>query len=177
MTRTKQPRHRSAQNQSDQSQGSSRRASEILAAVRPIAERTAAAHALELWDISFVRVAGRDTLRVAADRVGAVTSGELAQMADDLSRELDHSDTVPGSASYVLEVTSPGAERRVSTPDQFRVCRGRLAVISLRDGTQLEGVIEDAGATAVSIETSARTQEIAYENINSAELRVPRVGN
>lgn len=77
---------------------SSRSSREVLAAVRPIADRLATVHGLVLWDVSFVRVAGRETLRVSCDRVGGVGSDDLALYTEDLSRELDHTDAVPGDA-------------------------------------------------------------------------------
>jgi ribosome maturation factor RimP len=130
-----------------------------------------------LWSVGFTRVAGRDTLRIAADRVGGVRSDELAVFAEELGRELDHTDAVPGQASYVLEVTSPGAERKLHAPEQFRVCRGLVARVWLKDGRPpLDGVIGDGNDEGIDIETEGGAQRVRYEDIDRAQLRVTEIG-
>jgi ribosome maturation factor RimP len=138
----------------------------------------AAVHGLVLWDIGFVREAGRETLRVACDRVGGVVTEELAVLAEDLSRELDHTEAVPGERRYVLEVTSPGAERRLRTPEQFRVCVGRDARVSLRDGRVVEGKISD-GTTdeVIEMETQEGAVRVFLEDVARAQLVVRGIGN
>lgn len=155
-----------------------RKASDVLPAVRPIAERLAAAHGLFLWDVVFVREAGRETLRVACDREGGVESGELSALAEDLGREIDHADAVPGDTPYVLEVTSPGAERKVSTPEQFATCRGRRVRIAFSDGRDpLEGTILDAADNVLRIQiTTDEEAHVPYDLIAEARLRVEGIG-
>jgi ribosome maturation factor RimP len=144
--------------------------------VTPIADKLATIHGLVLWSVRFERTAGRDFLRVACDRVGGVGSDELALYADDLGRELDHTDAVPGKAGYVLEVTSPGAERKLDAPEHYRVCRGRVVRLSFKDGRPaLDGVIGDAGTGGVDIETAEGTAHVAFEEIARAQLRVTEI--
>jgi ribosome maturation factor RimP len=81
--------------------GGGRRPAEIAAAARPIAQDVAASHGLVLWGITFLRDAGRETLRVAVDRTGGVNADELASCSEQLSRELDRADVVPGDSRYV----------------------------------------------------------------------------
>jgi ribosome maturation factor RimP len=147
---------------------------EVVAAVRPIAEQLATAHGLLCWGVVFKREAGRETLRVACDRVGGVGSDELALYADDLSRELDHTDAVPGEQRYTLEVTSPGAERRLDGHEQFGVCVGRDARITLRDGRVVEGKIGDpqSKGKVVEVETSDGAVRVFFDDIRSAQLVV-----
>jgi ribosome maturation factor RimP len=154
-----------------------RSARDVVAAVRPIAAKLAEIQGLVLWDVGFVREAGRESLRVACDRVGGVVSEELAALAEDLSRELDHVDAVPGDRRYVLEVTSPGAERRLRGPEQFRVCVGRDARVALRDGRVVEGKISD-GTTdnVVELETPDGAVRIFLQDIARAQLIVRGIG-
>lgn len=148
----------------------------MIAAVRPIAERVAAIHGLMLWDIRFVREAGRETLRVACDRVGGVVADELAAVSDDLSRELDHSDAVPGNARYVLELTSPGAERRLDGPEQFGVCVGRDARLTLSDGRVVEGKIVKTTEKVVELGTDEGAVRVFFDDIRSARLVIRSIG-
>lgn len=146
---------------------------DVVAAVRPIASELADVHGLVLWDMAFKREAGRETLRVACDRVGGVGSDELALYADDLSRELDHSEVVPGDRRYVLEVTSPGAERRLLTPVHFQTCIGRDARLTLSDGRVVEGKLGETTDNTVEVETSTGPVRVFFEDIARAQLVLP----
>jgi ribosome maturation factor RimP len=128
-----------------------RRAADVLASVRPVAAAVADACGVVLWDISWKREAGRDTLTVACDRRGGIGSDELAKVSERLSRALDDADAIPGNGRYVLEVTSPGAERRLTTAGQFEVCTGREAHVVTADGRALDGKIEEANERSVQI--------------------------
>jgi ribosome maturation factor RimP len=149
-----------------------RSAASIVGAVRPTAERVAAEHDLVCWDVAFLREAGRDTLRVACDRRGGVTADDLAVYSEALSREIDREDVVPGEATYVLEVTSPGAERRLETAEQYEVCTGRVARLSLTDGRTIEGPIAGVSARAVEIGGEEGTTRALFEDIAKAQLVV-----
>jgi ribosome maturation factor RimP len=144
----------------------------VTDAVKAIAKALAEANDLVLWDIAYVRDAGRETLRVACDRVGGVNADDLATYSEQLSRELDRTDVVPGEARYVLEVTSPGAERKLVTPEQFRVCVGRQALVVLRDGRTVEGPI--AAVTDRSVEISGEEEGVRalFDDIAKAQLVV-----
>jgi ribosome maturation factor RimP len=145
--------------------GSSARRSnkEITSAVRPVAETLATRSDLVLWGVTFVKVAGRDTLRVSLDRLGGIDADELARYSESLSRELDRTDAIPGDQSYMLEISSPGAERKLETPEQFAVCIDREAKVTLNDGRTVEGKITSVTDDTVAVEGSApvRFSEIA----------------
>lgn len=162
--------------QKDRPPAPRRRGPDVIAGVRPIAERLAAVHKLVVWDITFLQEAGRETLRVACDRVGGIVSDELAALAEDLSRELDHVDAVPGEKRYVLEVTSPGAERKLHTPDQFSLCVDRDARVVLRDGRVVEGKIGDVADKTVDITTDDGSVRVFLDDVARAQLVVRGIG-
>lgn len=149
-----------------------RRSQEVVVAVAPVAEQLAQTYDLVVWDISFRKEAGRETLRVALDRIGGVSSDDLATYSETLSRELDHNDVVGGDQRYVLEVTSPGAERKLESPEQFRICTGRVAKVVLRDGRTFEGEIRGTTEHAVEIGTSDETVRAMFDDISRAHLVV-----
>lgn len=152
---------------------SRRSSAAVAAAVRPVAERIATELGLVLWSVSFIRTAGRETLRVALDRVGGIVSDELGVFADRLSRELDAHDVVGGDASYTLETTSPGAERKLERPEQFRVCVGRQVKVVLKDGRTLEGEIADVSERAVEVASEGdQTVRALFDDIAKAQLVV-----
>lgn len=73
---------------------------------------------LELVDIEFRRETHGSVLRLFLDREGGVSLDDLAPMSRRLGDVLEVHDVVPGA--YTLEVSSPGVNRRLRQPDQFR---------------------------------------------------------
>jgi ribosome maturation factor RimP len=71
-------------------------------------------HEVELYDLE---VSG-PLVRVTIDREGGVGLDALASVTRALSRALDEADPIVGR--YTLEVSSPGIERVLRTPEQFR---------------------------------------------------------
>jgi ribosome maturation factor RimP len=145
-----------------------RRAADVLTAVRPIAEQVAGACEVVLWDITWKREAGRDTLRVACDRRGGIGSDELALVAERLSRALDDADAIPGHQRYILEVTSPGAERTLETAGQFEICVGREAHVVTKDGRKIDGSITEVNERSVQIADT----RVLLDDISKAQLVV-----
>lgn len=154
-----------------------RRSGLVLGAVRPLADQVAEAQGLVVWDLEFRREAGRETLRVAVDRAGAsgVDAEGIASFAEALSRKLDLVDAVPGDGRYLLEVTSPGAERKLRRPEEFTLVVGRPVRLTFKDGREpVTGRIADAGTSDLVVETGEpEPLRVPYELISQARLTVP----
>jgi ribosome maturation factor RimP len=54
-----------------------------------------------------------------------------------------------GEAAYVLEVTTPGVDRQLITPAQFRRNVRRKVTVTLADGAEVTGRLEQAGDALV----------------------------
>lgn len=74
---------------------------------------------------------------VVADGDSPLDLDAAAELARSASERLDTVDT--GPATYVLEVTSPGVERPLTTEKHFRRARGRKVEMELADATTLTG--------------------------------------
>jgi ribosome maturation factor RimP len=85
----------------------------VIERVHPLVAPILADLGLELYDLEH---AG-GTLKVVLDRTGGVDLEDLALATRLISRQLDHTDPIPGR--YTLEVTSPGLERALRTPEHF----------------------------------------------------------
>jgi ribosome maturation factor RimP len=89
---------------------------------------------LELYDLELVGRAPSRILRVTIDREGGVDLDAITATTEALSPILDH-DPVAESVlrgAYTLEVTSPGIERALRTPDHFRRAIG--STVSVKTG-------------------------------------------
>ena len=82
----------------------------VVERVHPLVAPILADLGLELYDLEH---AG-GILKVVIDRDGGVDLEEIALATRLISRELDHSDPIPGR--YTLEVGSPGLERPLRRP-------------------------------------------------------------
>ena len=128
---------------------------------------------VELLDGEFAR-AGYDIEDVVIDgaarppRITVVADGDEGLSLDAaaaLSRSASELlDRVDGDATpYVLEVTSPGVDRPLTTEKHFRRARGRKVELTLSDGAQLTGRLG---------ETSDGTVALVVRNGRGAELSV-----
>ncbi len=91
----------------------------VVERVHPLVHPILADLGLDLYDLEH---AG-GTLKVTVDKAGGVDLEDIALATRLISRELDHSDPIPGR--YTLEITSPGLERPLRTAEHFRRAVGR----------------------------------------------------
>ena len=83
-------------------------------------------------------------LRVLVDADGGIGLDAITRLARAVSRELDAHDPIPGR--YTLEVSSPGLERRLRTPDHFRGAVG--SPVKLKTAPDFDGPRRVAGVLA-----------------------------
>lgn len=99
---------------------------------------------LYLDDVQVTGAARRPLVRVVVDLPdgpGGVGADQLADASHDVSQRLDQEqDLLTGS--YLLEVTTPGLGRELTTPRHFRRAEGRLVTITTTRGTQSGRVLQ-----------------------------------
>lgn len=100
--------------------------------VREIAERVAQSSGLVVWDIELKGSGATRTLRIYIDRPEGVSHEDCAMYSREVSTIFDVEDAVPG-ASYLLEVSSPGLDRKLFKPEHFVQFAGSLVKFSTRD--------------------------------------------
>ena len=143
--------------------------SELEELIRSLAEPVLARHGAELIDLEVKR--GRTQLvRVVADTPKGIDLETCARVSGELSRMLDVEDPIQGT--YTLEVTSPGLDRPLRTPEDFRRNRGRRVRLVLED-RQHEGVIEEVGEESVTISDGDEPVRIELAQIAKAKLILP----
>ena len=82
-----------------------------------------------LWDVEYVREAGSWFLRVYIDKEGGVSIDDCEAVSRPLSDALDEADPIEGS--YVLEVSSAGADRTLKKPEHFQQFLGAEVEVRL----------------------------------------------
>lgn len=167
------------------------------AKLREIAERVAGSSGLEIVDVELLGSGKHRMLRVYIDRPGAVPSaqhpdGVTHEDCSNFSREfgtiVDVEDAVPGG-SYVLEVSSPGLDRKLKKAADFERFRGHRVKLTTREPVNnnryFEGKLERFENGKLSLDLSAARRkmrpkdgalsiEIELANVEKANL-VPEI--
>jgi ribosome maturation factor RimP len=99
--------------------------------VREIADRVALSSGLQLVEVEFRGGGKSRMLRIFIDKPGGVTHEDCANLSRDVGTILDVEDAVPGA--YVLEVSSPGLDRKLSTAADFDRFVGSRIKLMTRD--------------------------------------------
>jgi ribosome maturation factor RimP len=111
-----------------------------------------------------------------ASQVPPLSLAAVAEATRAVSDELDASD-VMGQTAYVLEVSSPGIGRPLTSRDQFRRQVGRLVEVAHADGPTTGRLLE-VGPDAVRLEVPAtrkapaRTETIELGAISRGTVQV-----
>lgn len=100
--------------------------------VREVAERVAASSGLEIVEVE-LRGAGKSRmLRIFIDKSGGVTHEDCANLSREVGTILDVEDTIPGG-QYLLEVSSPGLDRKLFRPVDFERFTGSRVKVTTRE--------------------------------------------
>ena len=160
------------------------------AKVRGIADRVASSSGLEVVDIEFRGGGKSRMLRVFIDKPAGVTHEDCATFSREFGTILDVEDAVPG-ASYVLEVSSPGLDRKLTRPADFERFAGNRVKLMTREpvngNRHFEGRLESFQNGKLVLETITGRRkpkpghthpgqriEIALVNVEKANL-VPEI--
>ena len=132
-----------------------------------------AASGLELDSVTRTRSDAMPLLRVVVEApIGAdgIDSDTLADVSRAVSKALDAADPIDGE--YLLEVSTPGAERELTKVGHWKRQVGRLVRVKLRAGGYVSGRVIDAGETSATIDVDGEATIIDYQDMRKARSRV-----
>jgi len=157
--------------------------------VRGIAERVAASSGLEVVEIEFHGAGKTRMLRVFIDKPAGVTHQDCASFSREFGTILDVEDAVPGG-TYVLEVSSPGLDRKLNRAVAYERFRGSRIKLMTREpvngNRHFEGRLESFREGRLTVDLSAARRkhrpaagtppkvEIELANVEKANL-VPEI--
>ena len=137
--------------------------------VRDLALPVCEADGVELVDLEL----NGGVLRLTVDRDGGLDLDAIAGLTRRISRLLDDDDPVPGR--YTLEVSTPGLERRLRTPDHFRRAVGEVVNVRTTAGTtprRVRGTLLAADEVSASIRPEGGSGDdlvtVRYEQVERA---------
>jgi ribosome maturation factor RimP len=153
-----------------------------LGKIREAAERVAHSEGLEVFDLEW-KIGKQRFLRVYLDRLPGpenpqgegVSHLDCQRVSEQLSVILDVEGLVPGPG-YILEVSSPGLDRKLIKPGDYERFVGRLAKIWLTEPVENQKYFEGrlAGYADGMVRFEVRNREIAvpFTGIQKANLVV-----
>jgi len=168
--------------------------------VREIVERVATPSGLEVVEVELRGAGKARMLRIVIDKIqgpaasgsdtlGGVTHEDCANLSREVGTILDVEDVIPGN-SYLLEVSSPGLDRKLLRPADYERFTGSKVKLKTRNpvnGNQhFEGRLQSFHEGRLTLEVSAsrkkgrpgdaapQTLEIELANVEKANL-VPEI--
>ena len=126
----------------------------------------------ELSDLE-VNLGGRDgVIRLFIDKAGGVGLEDCESVSRQISAILDVEDPLPGQ--YVLEVSSPGLDRRLTKLEHFQRFMGEDVRVKLRfpiEGRRnYRGYLRAADEENIEVEVDGESHRLPRATIRSARL-------
>jgi ribosome maturation factor RimP len=128
----------------------------------------------ELVEVEYVKEGSNRFLRVYVDKEGGIDIDECGRISEYLSDQLDKNDPIPDA--YILEVSSPGAERPLKKPEDFRRSVGKDVFITTYEPfagkKEFEGRLLSYDETQLSVADGKKEVTIPLEKVASARLTI-----
>jgi ribosome maturation factor RimP len=138
----------------------------IIDRVRELVTPIVEAESVELYDIEH----NGAVLRILVDDEDGIDIAVIRRISRGVSELLDEADPIPGR--YTLEVSSPGLERPLRTPDHFRKAVGSDVRIKTRpdaDGERrVQGRLTAADDDGVDVDINGQIRRVAYGDVTKA---------
>lgn len=133
---------------------------------------------LSIYDIEFVNENNDWFLRVYLDKEGGIGLNDIVEATQIISDLLDEHD--PIEQEYILEVSSPGAERPLNSEDKLKGAIDQYVRIEMKDPKQgldhVEGFLKSFDGEKLVVEykvkTATKSIEIDYDNVKKARIAI-----
>lgn len=126
----------------------------------------------ELVELEYGAGRGHAQLRVFIDAAAGVGVGDCERVSREISALLDVEDPIPGA--YTLEVSSPGFDRALRTPEHFGRFVGSRVFVELkepRDGRRrYTGQLLAVDAGGITLTVDQQQVAVAFGEIGKARL-------
>lgn len=130
---------------------------------------------IELVEIELNKMRGEALLRIFIEKEGGITIDDCEHVSRDVAAVLEVEDPIP--SSYVLEVSSPGLDRPLKAPKDFKRFAGKKARVTTLEPidkqTFFVGEIDEAGDSEIVLLLPENKKiTIPYNTISKARLEV-----
>lgn len=141
---------------------------QLLAQLEPLASE----HNVEIVTVEVIGSKKSPLVRVYIDTEKGVSFQELTESQEWIGALMDRLDPFPGA--YTLEVSSPGIDRPLRTPEHFkRFCGEEVSVRTVEPvagSMNFKGLLKDGEHDSIVVERNGEDFEIALDNIKRANV-------
>jgi ribosome maturation factor RimP len=144
--------------------------------VREVVERVALSSGLEVVEVELKGSGKARMLRIFIDRPGGVGHEDCANLSREVGTILDVEDVIPGD-SYVLEVSSPGLDRKLVRSGDYQRFTGSRVKLTTRNpvngNRHFEGRLEAFQNEKLTLDMSpVRKKKSRPEEISPQKLEI-----
>ncbi|MET8558454.1 ribosome maturation factor RimP [Streptomyces sp. NPDC004959] len=145
--------------------------------LRELLEPLVTARDLDLEEITVTPAGRRRVLQIVVDGDSGVSLDTCAELSREISTLLDDTDAM-GESEYVLEVTSPGADRPLTAHRHYVRATGRLVRFQLAEGGELVARLLKADDAGLDLEVPGvkgrkpTSRRLEFPEISKARVEI-----
>lgn len=128
----------------------------------------------ELWGFDYRPHSDNGLLRIFIDSGQGITVDDCAAVSHQISAIFDVEDPIP--SAYTLEVSSPGMDRMLFTPEQYEPYIGETVKIKtqvpLNNRRNFKGTIERLSETEVTLKIDNEHFDVPFDAIERSRLKI-----
>ena len=126
----------------------------------------------DFWGLELVHGKNTPTIRVFIDAIGGPTIEDCEKISHELNLEFSLDDSL--IEDEILEVSSPGLDRKIFYPEQLLEYVNEVFKVKLREKVNnqktLQGVLEEVDKEILHLKVKKEVFEINFNNIESCKL-------
>ena len=126
----------------------------------------------QVWGYEYRPHSESALLRIFIENEGGVSIDNCTQVSRQIGAALDVDDIIP--VAYILEVSSPGIDRVLFTPEQYKNYIGEAVKVRTRSPIEgrrnFKGTIESVGENEVNVTVDNDTFVIPFNVVDRARL-------
>ncbi len=140
----------------------------LVAMIKPVVT----GNGCDFWGLELVHGKNTPTIRVFIDAIGGPTIEDCEKISHELNLEFSLDDSL--IEDYILEVSSPGLDRKIFYPEQLLEYENEVFKVKLREKVNnqktLQGVLEEVDEEILHLKVKKEVFEINFNNIESCKL-------
>jgi ribosome maturation factor RimP len=141
---------------------------DLIALLAPVVQ----SKSLELWEVEYVPGRNGGLLRLYIDSSEGITVDDCADVSHAVSEVLDAEDPIPGN--YTLEVSSPGLDRVLRTPEHFARFIGEAVRVEMKTAIngrkRFSGQLLSATANEIKVAVDGVAVSLPLAQLHKARL-------
>ena len=140
----------------------------LIALIEPVLVRLG----YELVELEYAAGRSQAVVRIFIDRPTGITVEDCERVSREVAALLDVDDPIP--TAYTLEVSSPGFDRVLRTPEHFERFVGERVFVELKapraGRRRYTGALQAVNATGIELEVDKQKVEVSFDEIGKARL-------